>query len=112
MSIDDAVRRAVAEAVAPILDELRSTTAALRHAARGQVEREYLDTDEAAELARVTPATIREWLKQGRLRRYGSGRRLLVRASEIHELLAPEIADPIADAVEAELRSMRVLRGK
>lgn len=112
MSIDDAVRRAVNEAVAPVLDELRSVNAALRHAARGKVEREYLDTDEAAELARVRPATIRAWLKQGRLQRYGSGRRLLIRASEIHELLAPESADPIDEAVEAELRSMRVLKGK
>lgn len=112
MSIEDAFRRVLEDALGPIHEELRALRAALHEARRGPSSHEYLDTDEAADLARVTPATVREWIKQGKLRRYGSGRRLLVRASEIHELLAPDEADPIDRAVEAELRSLRVVKGK
>lgn len=111
MSMEDEVRRVVAGALDPAIEELRSATATLRsEISRGA--QEYLTTHEAAELARVTPATIREWIKNGKLHRYGLGRGLLVRTAEVHQLLAPEAGDPIDRAVEAELQTLRLSGGE
>lgn len=50
-------------------------------------EGDYLDTDSAAAAARVTPATVRRWIRSGRLARCGAGPRILVRRAELEELL-------------------------
>jgi excisionase family DNA binding protein len=56
----------------------------------GEVERsadEYLPVARAARLASVASATIRAWIKDGRLRRYHAGRELRVLRAELDGLL-------------------------
>jgi hypothetical protein len=48
---------------------------------------EYLPVAEAAARAAVTPATIRVWMAQGRLRRYYAGRELRVLDAELVTLM-------------------------
>jgi excisionase family DNA binding protein len=38
---------------------------------------EYLSPEKAAALADVKPATIRRWVREGKLTRYGQGKRVL-----------------------------------
>ena len=42
----------------------------------GAIPAEYLPVAEAAEIVKVAPATIREWMALGRLKRYHAGREL------------------------------------
>ena len=48
---------------------------------------EYLDTGAAAVAARVSPATVRRWIRAGRLERCGAGPRILVRRADLDRLL-------------------------
>jgi excisionase family DNA binding protein len=52
---------------------------------------EYLSVAEAATVARVTPYTIRRWLRRGELTKHHAGTRLLVRRDELDRLLACEV---------------------
>jgi len=47
----------------------------------------FFTTAEAAEWARVNPATIRQWIKVGRLERFRAGRSLRVSRSELRTFL-------------------------
>lgn len=49
----------------------------------------YLSTSEAAEIARVTPGTIRRWVREGRLQGAGAGRDVRVRREELQGIMAP-----------------------
>jgi excisionase family DNA binding protein len=98
MAIEDTLRALIREELLALkqdlLVELRPTPAA------GDQTPEYLTTEEAAELARVTPATIREWIKIGALRERRAGQKLLIKSSELHAHLAGDLA-PDEDLVAA-----------
>jgi excisionase family DNA binding protein len=47
----------------------------------------YISTARAASLAGVTPSTIREWVKQGKLRGYRAGRLVRVSRAELEFFL-------------------------
>lgn len=105
MTLEDTLRRLIREELLAIkqdiLAELRRSLPAANTATR-----EYLTTEEAAELARVTPATIREWVHIGALRERRAGQRLLIKASELHAHLAGDL-EPDEDLVVArELASL------
>lgn len=104
MSFEDALRSIIQEELAAlkreILTELRRTQAAATPTAA------YLTTEEAAEIARVTPATIREWVHVGALRERRSGQRLLISASELHAYLAGELLPDEDLVVERELQRL------
>jgi excisionase family DNA binding protein len=76
---------------------------------RGPAAR-YLRVAEAAEYAGVSAPTIREWVKNRRLRRYGAGRLMRVKQSELDELLASPNR-PAATPEEAADRYLRRRRG-
>jgi excisionase family DNA binding protein len=101
MSIEESLRKIIQEELASvkqdILLELRRSQVAAPIAM-------YLTTEEAAEIARVTPATVREWIKTGALRERRSGQRLLVSASELHAYLAGELLPDEDLVVERELQ--------
>jgi len=48
---------------------------------------EYMKVGEAAELARVVPATIRKWLRTGRLARHSAGADPRVKRADLERLL-------------------------
>ena len=73
------------EVRAAIREELAATLAAT---AGGPSTSEFLTTEEAATVARVEPATVREWVRRGDLRRHQAGRELRVRRDELEEFLA------------------------
>jgi hypothetical protein len=51
---------------------------------------EYLSVARAAEVADVTPGTIRAWMCEGRLGRFHAGRELRVRRMDLERLLRGE----------------------
>lgn len=56
----------------------------------------YESVTEAAKRADVSPGTIRAWIKAGKLARYGAGRCLRVKRSELDTLLASPAESPEA----------------
>lgn len=63
---------------------------------------ELLTLVEAATLARNGGATIQMWLKQGRLTRYGTPRRILISRRELMNALRQEPAELSDAAIEAQ----------
>lgn len=87
LALRDLLRDVIRDEVrAAIREELASVLAAAPVASGGT--QEYLTTDEAASMARVEPATIREWVRRGDLRRHQAGRELRVRRDELAAFLA------------------------
>lgn len=99
-SLEDTLRALIREELDALKHDL---LAELRHGlppTRTPNTPEYLTTDEAAELARVTPATIREWIKSGILRERRAGQKLLIKTTELHAHLAGDL-EPDEDLVVA-----------
>jgi excisionase family DNA binding protein len=71
---------------------------------------EFLSTQDAARIARVTPRTIRQWLALGKLRPYRSGRLLRIRRSDLLQLLSAP-SGPSNEA-SAESIAARVLQSR
>ena len=102
-SLEDMLRTLIREELDALKHDL---LAELRHAlppTRSANTPEYLTTEEAAELAGVTPATIREWIKSGTLRERRAGQKLLIKTTELHAHLAGELEPDEDVVVEREL---------
>ena len=54
----------------------------------------YVSVGEAARRIDVAPATVREWIGQGRLGRYNAGRELRVKVSELDAILTTPLDAP------------------
>ena len=52
---------------------------------------EYLSTTEAAAFARVTPGTIRRWIRAGELTRHEAGAHVRVRRDELEAFMKCEV---------------------
>lgn len=96
MTIEGQLRELIAEVVR---DEL----------AKRQSASDYLSVAEAAELARVSPYTIRRWVRHGALTRHTAGARLLVRRDELERHLACKVV-PIDINLSVEERAQRRFR--
>lgn len=99
-SLEDTLRALIREELDALKHDL---LAELRHAhplTPSANTPEYLTTEDAAELARVTPATIREWIKSGTLRERRAGQKLLIKTTELHAHLAGDL-EPDEDLVVA-----------
>ena len=74
-------------------DGLRSLVAALVHdevarqLAAARTPDEFLSMREAADVAKVDPATVRRWIREGQLERLGAGRHLRVRRADLERRL-------------------------
>lgn len=51
---------------------------------------EYLSTADAAQIARVTPGTVRRWVRARQIARHGTGPRVRIRRDELERYLAGE----------------------
>jgi len=91
---EDAIRTIVREELRP----LREALAALKAPA---AVAELMTPAEAAELARRSPETIRAWVRAGKLKRFGTNGRLLVRRDELFKLLESESERVTDDELEA-----------
>jgi len=81
VSLDESVRAVVREELKRVLrEELRSAIEQLR--AAPNAEAEFLSVKEAAELTRVSEATVRDWMTKG-LKRYGQGHVVRIRRAEL-----------------------------
>lgn len=56
-------------------------------AKRGPANDEYMSPEQAAEVAKVAPATVRRWVREGKLPGHHAGRRVRVRRAELEEML-------------------------
>jgi excisionase family DNA binding protein len=77
MTIEETIRSLVAQAVRDELDK------------RGAMPSndEYISTADAARIARVTPGTIRRWVRGKQLARHGAGR-VRIRRDELERYLS------------------------
>jgi excisionase family DNA binding protein len=67
-----------------IVEIVRQEVAAARPEVRADP---YMTTSEAAQLTRVTVGTVRRWIADGRLRKHGSSKRILVSRTEVERLV-------------------------
>ena len=93
------------ERLASLIRALREEILELTGRAPGQAH--FLTVEEAAQRARHSPDSIRQWIKEGRLSRCGTARKLLVREDELQSLLTEgDQTDGRAVDIEARLRSL------
>ncbi len=101
MTIDEAIRAAVQDA---ITDELRKAVKPVVQEKPVAGALEYLSPDQAAEVAGVRAATVREWISQRKLQGHRAGRLLRVRRDELERFLAGGIVASEVPDLEARRR--------
>lgn len=116
-TLDDLIVAAVERAVQPLLVEVRRVAAAVDEL-QARVEAaplpRYLSAEQAADIAGVTPETVRKWTRLGDLRAHRAGRLLRVRLDELEAYLTraePE-SDEHGDEREDEARLQQILRSE
>jgi excisionase family DNA binding protein len=70
----------------------------------------YLSINEAAKIARLHHGTIREWIKDGSLKAFRTGRVFRIRRADLDERLTRKIADPVAANVEERVAAILAKR--
>lgn len=103
MSIEEAIRQAVREEVRTAVREELRGLAPPRGAPSAP---EWLTAAEAALAARCRPATIREWIRRGRLK--ASGRPYRIRRADLEVAIAAKVAPP-ADEVDIEREAAKIV---
>lgn len=71
-----------------VRDIVRDELARAKSAIAGE---EYLSPEHAARVADVAPATIRRWVREGKLSRHAAGAHVRVVRSELEQLLATPV---------------------
>ncbi len=106
MSLEESLRAVVREELKRVLrEELRSALEQLRAAPNSETE--FLSVKEAAELTRVSEATVRDWMTRG-LRRYGQGHVVRIRRAELLVFLSPD-TDGEGKEIDIEEHAMAIL---
>jgi hypothetical protein len=89
MPFDDAIRSMLREEIrAAMREELRALLPELRGS---RVLDDFLSAREAAQVARVSPATIRAWLRRAELKRYGTVRLPRIRREDLIRFMASQV---------------------
>ena len=106
MSLEETVRAVLREEMKRVLrEELRSAIEQLRAAANA--ESEFLSVKEAAELTRVSEATVRDWMTRG-LKRYGQGHVVRIRRTELLRFLSAG-TDSAGKEIDIEEHAIAIL---
>ena len=100
------IRRIVREEVRGALAEMRDKPSVTSSEAAA----EYLSIDEAASIARLHHTTLREWIKDGSLKAYRTGRVYRIRRADLDERLTAKVAEPVAVAVEERVTAILAKR--
>ena len=112
MSLEESVRAVVREEMKRVLrEELRAAIEQL--GAAPNAGNEFLSVKEAAELTRVSEATVREWMTRG-LKRYGQGHVVRIRRAELLLFLSSG-TDNAGEDIDIEDHAIAILgrtRGK
>ncbi len=91
MGMDTAIREAVRQVMKEAIGELKEALAAMPGR---RATDEFWPVRKAAKVAGVSDWTVREWIKEGRLKSYGAGRVLRLRRSEFEAFLSKRAAEP------------------
>jgi hypothetical protein len=104
MSLQDELARLLQPMVADAVRAVLAEQLRLALPASGDPV-EYLSFARAAELVDVKPATIRQWIRRGWLKRYGPKGAERVRVDELRDLMAkqPTVEE---DAVQERIRRL------
>jgi len=106
VSLEETVRAVLREEMKRVLrEELRSAIEQLRAAPNAASE--FLSVKEAAELTRVSEATVRDWMTRG-LKRYGQGHVVRIRRGELLRFLSPD-ADGAGKEIDIEEHAVAIL---
>ena len=81
MSPTDAALASLRALIAQLVEEALAQRAAVA------ANDEYLSPEQAASVARVSPATVRRWVREGKLPGHHAGRRVRVKRSELESLM-------------------------
>jgi excisionase family DNA binding protein len=107
VSLEESVRAVVREEMKRVLrEELRAAIEQLR--AAPNAGNEFLSVKEAAELTRVSEATVRDWMKRG-LKRYGQGHVVRIRRAELLLFLSAS-TDSAGEDIDIEDHAIAILR--
>ncbi len=112
MLLDEAMRAVLRDEMRIVVrEELRSALDEIRTSAPAATADEFLSVKKAAALAGVCPSTVRGWLRQEHLKRYGTARLPRIRRAELVAFLAhprsPEAPASIHEQAEAILSRLR-----
>ena len=106
MSLEESMRTVVREEMKRVLrEELRAAIEQLR--AAPNADNEFLSVKEAAELTRVSEATVRDWMTRG-LKRYGRGHVVRIRRAELLLFLSAG-KDSAGEDVDIEDHAIAIL---
>jgi len=106
VSLEESVRAVVREELKRVLrEELRLAIEQLR--AAPNAESEFLSVKEAAQLTRVSEATVRDWMTRG-LRRYGQGHVVRIRRAELLRFLSAS-TDSAGKEIDIEEHAIAIL---
>jgi len=114
MLLDEAMRAMLREEMRTVVrEEMRSALDEIRTSDPSSTSGEFLSVKQAAALAGVCAATVRGWLRQGHLKRYGTARLPRLRRAELVTFLASPLPSEVptasiheqAEAILSRLRS-------
>jgi excisionase family DNA binding protein len=105
MGMDTAIKEAVREVMNEQMERLRE---ALASAPGRRATDEFWPVRRAAQVAGVSPATVRGWIQSKRLRSYGAGRVLRIRRSEFEAFLTSMAKSP-SEPVDVDERVRAIL---
>ncbi len=110
MMFEEALAAVVRDAVRPLQEEVARLREELKTAKRVDGPK-YLSPEHAAEIADVEPDTIRDWVKAGRLPRYGAGRGVRVKLDDLEELMRRDGGSD-APTVDLDAMAAKIVRGR
>lgn len=103
------VRKVVRQELAHFFDSaMRPALERLSAAEKSKPSDAFFSAEEAAQRAGVTAATIREWVRTGKLAGYRAGRLVRIKVSELDLFLASGGA---ANVVDLDAEARRILAG-
>jgi len=99
MLLDEALRTLLRDEMRTVVrEELRSALDEFRTSSPSSASGEFLSVKQAAALAGVCPSTVRGWIRQGHLKRYGTARLPRLRRVELVTFLAHPVPSDVPTA--------------